>query len=135
MNPIRWLKDVVEYFGGTSHVVQTEVVGEPHFKRVHISFQVSVRDTDFTSMSPGESIPMVSIAVWGQIAPNRVTLESTVMEACIEQLKDHGYFVPDLSYFRIKQLEEGEGNVIVTTERLCRLNQHDMVCNILLSFF
>nr|TKV92939.1 hypothetical protein SEVIR_9G194350v2 [Setaria viridis] len=77
-------------------------------------------------MSSGETIPIVSIAVWGQIAPSRVTSERTVVEACLQQLKDLGYFVPHLSYFRIKQFEERESNVLVTAERLYRLNQHDI---------
>jgi hypothetical protein len=34
-----------------------------------------------------------------------------------------GCFVPDLSYFKLRQLETGEGNVIETTERLCRAHQ------------
>ena len=70
-------------------------------------------------MAPGEAIPMVSIAAIGGIAPNWVTYERLAVEACLEQLQDHGYFVPDFSYFRIKQLEVGESNVIQTTERLC----------------
>jgi len=44
---IRWLEDVVEGLGGTTTVVQIEVVRESDFKRVHISFQVSFRHIDF----------------------------------------------------------------------------------------
>jgi hypothetical protein len=32
-------------------------------------------------------------------------------------------FVPELSYFKLRQLETGEGTVIETTERLCRSHQ------------
>jgi hypothetical protein len=49
------------------------------------------------------------------------------MEACLEQLQDHRYFVPDFSYFRMKQLEVGESNAILTAERLCQLNQQNRV--------
>jgi len=47
------------------------------------------------------------------------------VEACLEQLKNHGYFLPDFSYFRVKQLQARESNVILTIERFCRLNQQD----------
>jgi len=53
-----------------------------------------------------------------------ITFERTAVKACLQQLKDHGYFVPDFSYFLIKA-----SNVTRTTERLCQLNQHDKVCN------
>ena len=36
---IRWLEDVVKGLGGTSTVVQIEVVRESDFKKVHISFK------------------------------------------------------------------------------------------------
>jgi hypothetical protein len=49
------------------------------------------------------------------------------MEACLQQLQDHGYFVLDFSYFQIKQLEAGENNVILTAEMLCQLNHHSRV--------
>jgi hypothetical protein len=65
-------------------------------------------------MAPGDAIPMISITAVGEVAPNWVTYERLAVEACIEQLQDHGYFVPDFSYFQIKQLEAGESNVIQT---------------------
>jgi hypothetical protein len=42
INLIRWFKDVVEDFGGTTPVVRLELVREPDFKRIHISFQVPI---------------------------------------------------------------------------------------------
>ena len=70
INIIRWPKDVVEDFGGTTPVVRLELVREPDFKRIHISFQVPIRHIDFASMKQGEDpissrIPMVSIAAMG----------------------------------------------------------------------
>jgi hypothetical protein len=70
VNNIRWLKDVVEATGGTTPVVQSEVVRQPHFKQVHISFQVPAQNIDFTLMALGDAIPMVSIAAMGGVAPN-----------------------------------------------------------------
>jgi hypothetical protein len=34
-----------------------------------------------------------------------------------------GCFVSDLSYFKLRQLKAGEGNVIETTKRLCRAHR------------
>ena len=66
INLIRWLKDVVEGLGGTTPVIRLELVPQPNFKRVHISFQVPVRHIDFALMEPGEPTPMVSIAAMGE---------------------------------------------------------------------
>ena len=63
----------------------------------------------------------------GGEAPIWTTYERLAVEACLEQLKNHGYFVPDFSYFRVKQLQARESNVILTIERFCRLNQQDRV--------
>ena len=38
INLIRWLEDVVEGLGGTTPVLQIEVVRESDFKKVHIFF-------------------------------------------------------------------------------------------------
>ena len=104
INLIKCLKDIVEGLGGTTPVVRLELVRQPDFKRVHISFQVPVRHIDFSSMEPGEDpissrIPMVSIAAMGGEAQIWTTYERLAVEACLRQLKDHGYFVPDFSYF------------------------------------
>ena len=132
INLIRWLQDVVEGLGGTTFVARQELVRQPDIKRVHISFQIPVRHIEWSSMvareDPSSSmIPMVSIAAVGGEAPISTTYERLAVEACLEQLKNHGYFVPDFSYFRVKQLQARESNVILTTERLCRLNRQDRV--------
>jgi hypothetical protein len=93
INPIRWLKDVVEAVGGTTPIVQIEVVRQPHFKKVHISFQVPIRNIDFTMMTPGEAIPMVSIDAVGGVAPNWVTYERLAMEACLHPTAALGSWV------------------------------------------
>ena len=70
---------------------------------------------------------MVSIAAIGGVVPIWVTYERLAAEACLQQLYDHGYLVPNFSYFLIKQLEAGENNIILTAERLCQLNQQNRV--------
>ena len=59
---------------------------------------------------------MVSIAVVGGEAPIWTTYERLAVEACLQQLKNHGYFVPDFSYFRVKQLQRGFVVLIDKTE-------------------
>ena len=132
INLVRWLQDVVEGLGGTTFVARQELVRQPDIKRVHISFQIPVRHIERSSMvareDPSSSmIPMVSIAAVGGEAPIWTTYEKLAVEACLEQLKNQGYFVPDFSYFRVKQLQARESNVILTTERLCRLTRQDSV--------
>jgi len=88
INLIRWLKDVVKGLGGTTPVVRLELVHQPDFKRVHISFQVPIRHIDFASMKQGEDpissrIPMVSIAPMGGEAQIWITYERLVVEACL----------------------------------------------------
>ena len=103
--------------GGTTFVARQELVRQPDVKRVHISFQIPVRHIEWSSVVPGEDpsssmIPMVSIAAVGGEAPIWTTYERLAV---------------DFSYFRIKQLQVRESNVIQTTERLCRLNRQDRV--------
>jgi hypothetical protein len=76
---------------------------------------------------------MVSITAMGEEAQIWTTYERLAVEACLRQLKDHGYIVSDFSYFRIKQLQARESNVILTTERLCWLTRQDRLCNFLFS--
>jgi hypothetical protein len=56
---------------------------------------------------------MVVIATDGSTSPIRLTRERTAVENCLQQLQNNvGCFVLDLSYFKLRQLEAGEGNVI-----------------------
>jgi hypothetical protein len=103
--------------------VQTEHV-EEHMPRVYISFIVPALYVDYGQFPVGAPHPMVAIATVGKTAPIRLTRERTVVENCLQQLQNNvGCFVPDLSYFKLRQLETGEGTVIETTERLCRAHQ------------
>ena len=70
---------------------------------------------------------MVSIAAMGGVAQIWTTYERLAVEACLQQHKNYGYFVSDFSYFRIKQLQAGESNVILIAEWLCRLTRQDRV--------
>ncbi|RLN11558.1 hypothetical protein C2845_PM09G20360 [Panicum miliaceum] len=97
INLIRWLGDVVEGLGGTAFMSRCDVVRPPHFKQ------------------PGGS--MISIAAMGGASSIWTTYERLAVEACQWQVEAHGYFILDLSYFRIQQLESEESTVIQTAER------------------
>ena len=90
-------------------MARQELVRQPDVKRVHISFQIPVLHIEWSSMVPEEDpsslmIPMVPIALVGGEAPIWTTYDRLAVEACLQQLKAHGYSVPDFLYFRIKQL-------------------------------
>jgi hypothetical protein len=88
--------------------------------RVYISFTVPARYVDYDQLPVGAPHPMVAIATVGSTSPIRLTRERTVVENCLQQLQNNvGCFMPDLSYFKLRQLETGEGAMIETTERLC----------------
>ena len=68
--------------------------------------QVPVRHIDFASMEPGEdpissTIPMVSISSMSGEAHIWTTYERLAVEAYLQQLKDHGYFVPTFHIFEL----------------------------------
>jgi hypothetical protein len=113
---------------GTPSIVQTAHVDE-HMARVCISFTVPARYVDNGQFPADTPHPMVAIANVGKTTPIRLTRERTAVENCIQQLQNNvGCFVPELSYFKLRQLETGEGNVIDTTERLCRAHQDVVIC-------
>jgi hypothetical protein len=108
---------------GTPPIVQTEHIDE-HMETVYISFTVPARYVDYGQLPAGSPHLMVAIATVGKTSPIRLTRERTAVENCLQQLQNNvGCFVPDLSYFKLRQLETGEGTVIQTTERLCRAHQ------------
>jgi hypothetical protein len=108
---------------GNPPIVQIEHVDE-HMARVYISFTVPTRYVNYNQLPAGAPHPMVAIATVGKTSPIRLTRERTVVENCLQQLQNNVWcFVPDLSYFKLRQLETGAGTVIETTERLCRAHQ------------
>jgi hypothetical protein len=108
--------------------MQTKHVDE-HMVRVYTSFTVPARYVDYGQLPAGAPHPMVAIATVGKTSPIRLTCERTVVENCLQQLQNNvGCFVPDLSYFKLRQLKTREGNVIETTERLCRAHQDVVIC-------
>jgi hypothetical protein len=89
-------------------------------KRLHISFVVHARGVDYQYLQIGVPHPMVPIAVAGDAAFYRITQERTAMERCLEALQNIWCFVPDFSYFKIKQHQMGKSSMVQSVERLCR---------------
>jgi hypothetical protein len=97
---------------GTPPIVQTEHVDE-HMARVYISFTISARYVDYGQSLVGAPHPMVAIVKFGKTSHIRLTRERTAVENCLQQLQNNvGCFVLDLSYFQLRKLKTGEGNVI-----------------------
>jgi hypothetical protein len=93
---------------GTPPIVQTEHVDE-HMARVYFSFTVPARYVDYGQLPAGAPHPMVAIATVSKTSPIRLTRERTAMENSLQQLQNNvGCFVPDLSYFKLRQLETSE---------------------------
>jgi hypothetical protein len=108
---------------GTPPIVQTEHIDE-NMERLYIFFTVPTRYVDYGQLPAGAPHPMVAIAAVGKTTPIRLTRERTAVENCLQQLQNNvGCFIWDLSYFKLRQLETGEGTVIETTESLCRAHQ------------
>jgi hypothetical protein len=60
-----------------------------------------------------------------------MTYERNAIEACLTELKRHGYLNPDLLWFKIRALQQNEHDIISLCERLAQENQNDMVCEFL----
>jgi hypothetical protein len=70
-------------------------------------------------MPVGTPHPIIPIKAMGTPTLIRLTQERTIVESCLQELQNVRYFMPNFSYFKIKQLEACESNVVLTTERLC----------------
>ena len=87
----KWLTEVLQYLGGSPlQVVTTE---RQQFKKMNISFEIPSREDVDT---------MIQIAASGE---RIMTYERRAIEACLLELQNYGYLIPDLSWFKIKALQ------------------------------
>jgi hypothetical protein len=92
--------------------------------RMYISFTVPARYVDYGQLPVGVPHPMVAIATVGSTSPIRLTRKRTTVENSLQQVQNNvGCFVLDLSYFKLRPIEVGQGNVLQATERLCRAHR------------
>jgi hypothetical protein len=115
-----WLADVVNSLGGMPPQVQT--MERQQFKTLTISFDIPARE------DLGTMIPIIAS---GKESPIEMTYERNAMEACLVELERHDYLIPDLSWFKIRALQQNEHDIISLCERLAQENQNDMVCEFL----
>jgi len=88
------LAEVLQYLGGSPlQVVTTE---RQQFKKMTISFEIPSRQDVGT---------MIQIVANGKESPVQMTYERRAIEACLLELQNYGYLIPDLSWFNIKALQ------------------------------
>src|SRR6185436_10034304 len=93
----KWLTEVLQYIGGSPlQVVTTE---RQQFKRMTVSFEIPSRQ------DLGTMIPIVAN---GKQLPVKLTYERSATEACLLELENYGYLIPDLSWFKIKALRQNQ---------------------------
>ena len=86
-----------------------------------ISFEIPLRQ-DLGTMMP--------IVASGKESPVQMTYERTAIKACLLELEIYGYLIPDLSWFKIKALQQNQHDVVGICEILSRENLHDIVSEI-----
>jgi len=96
-------------------VVTTE---RQQFKKMTISFEIPSRQ------DVGTMIPIVAS---GKESPVKLTYERRAIEACLLELENYGYLIPDLSWFKIKALQQNQQDIITLCETLSRENLYDIV--------
>ena len=83
-----------------------------------ISFEVPSRQ------DVGTMIPIVAS---GKESPVKLTYERSAIEACLLELENYGYLIPDLSWFKMKVLQQNQHDIVSLCETLSRENLYDIV--------
>ena len=97
----KWLTEVLQYLGGSPlQMVTTE---RQQFKKITISFEIPSRQDVGT---------MIQIVASGRESTIQMTYERSDIEACLLELKRHGYLIPDLSWFKIKVLQQNQHDIV-----------------------
>jgi hypothetical protein len=52
-----------------------------------------------------------------------MTYERSIMKACLLELERHSYLIPNLSWFKIRALQQNEYDIVSFYERLAQENQ------------
>ena len=116
VNCFKWLTEVLQCLGGTPlQVVTTE---RQQFKKITISFEIPSRQDVGT---------MIQIVASGKESPVQMTYERRAIEDCLLKLQNYGYLTPDLSWFKIKTLQQNQQDIVTLCETLSRENLYDIV--------
>ena len=112
----KWLTEVLQYLGGSPlQVVTTE---RQQFKKLTISFEIPSRQDVGT---------MIQIVTSGRESIVQMTYERRAIEACLLELQNYGYLIPDLSWFKIKALQQNQHDIVSLCETLSWENLYDIV--------
>ena len=110
------LIEVLQHLGGSPlQVVTTE---RQQFKKMTISFEIPSRQDVGT---------MIQIVDSGKESTVQMTYERRAIEACLLELQNYGYLIPDLSWFKIKALQQNQHDIVSLCETLSRENLYDIV--------
>ena len=116
INIFKWLTEVLQHLGGSPlQVVTTE---RQHFKKMTISFEIPSRQDVGT---------IIQIVASGKESPVQMTYERRAIEACLLKLQNYGYLIPDLSWFKIKALQQNQQDIVTLCETFSRENLYDIV--------
>ena len=116
INLFKWLTEVLQYLGGSP--LQVVTIERQQFKKMTISFEIPSRQDVGT---------MIQIVANGKESSVQMTYERRAIEACLLELQNYGYLIPDLSWFKIKALQQNQQNIVTPCETLSRENLYDIV--------
>ena len=107
----KWLTEVLQHLGGSLlQVVTTEC---QQFKKLTISFEIPSRQ---------DVGIMIQIVASGKESLVQMTYERRSIEACLLELQNYGYSIPNLSWFKIKALQQNQQDIVSLCETLSREN-------------
>ncbi|KAG2557501.1 hypothetical protein PVAP13_8NG173602 [Panicum virgatum] len=69
---------------------------------------------------------MISIVAGGKESPVKLTYERRAIEACLLELENYGYLIPDFLWFKIKALQQNQHDIVSLCETLSRENLYDI---------
>ncbi|KAG2557360.1 hypothetical protein PVAP13_8NG232304 [Panicum virgatum] len=69
---------------------------------------------------------MIQIVSSGKESPVQMTYERRAIEAFLLELQNYGYLIPDLSWFKIKALQQNQQDIVSLCETLSQENLYDI---------
>ena len=70
---------------------------------------------------------MIQIGASGKESTVQMTYERRAIEACLLELQNYGYLIPDLSWFKIKALQQNHQDIVSLYETVSQENLYDIV--------
>ena len=70
---------------------------------------------------------MIQIVASGKESPIQMTYERRAIDAFLLELQNYGYLILDLSWFKIKALQQNQHDIVSLCETLSRENLYDIV--------